>query len=88
MTEGIRKRRHAAKPLATNSKWLTVQQAAGHAQVAPKMIYREVAAGRLKAARVGGRRSLRFLVEWINEWLEASATPVMVRPVNRNVGNT
>jgi excisionase family DNA binding protein len=38
--------------------WLTPKQAAARAQVGVKTVYREVAAGRLKAARVGGRREL------------------------------
>ena len=59
--------------------WLTVQQAAVRAQVGPKTIYREVRAGRLRAARVGGRRELRFLAEWVDVWLLAGSTPVEVR---------
>ena len=38
------------------------------------MIYREVKANRLKAARVGGRRELRFLATWIDDWLIAYCT--------------
>jgi excisionase family DNA binding protein len=57
--------------------WLRVRQAAARAQVGEKLIYREVRAGRLKAARVGGRRDLRFRSEWIDEWLDRS-TPAVV----------
>ena len=57
------------------SPWRTVQQAAARAQVSEKTVYKEAAAGRLKAARVGGRRSYRFRDEWIDAWLEQSATP-------------
>jgi excisionase family DNA binding protein len=57
------------------SPWRTVGQAAARAQTGEKLIYREVKAGRLKAARVGGRRELRFRDEWIDCWLEQSATP-------------
>jgi excisionase family DNA binding protein len=68
--------------MAENSPWLTVKQAAARAQVGPKLIYRECAAGgRLRHARVGGRRDLRFLAEWVDAWLVATATPVECRRV-------
>jgi excisionase family DNA binding protein len=59
--------------------WLTVKQAAARAQVGPKTIYRSVAAGRLRAARIGGRRDLRLLAAWVDEFLIASSEPVNVR---------
>lgn len=62
-----------------NAAWLTVKGACERAHVGTKLIYREVAAGRLKAARVGGRRDLRFRPEWIDQWLDATATPVEVQ---------
>ena len=40
--------------------WLTVHDAAIRARCGDKLIYREVAAGRLRGVKVGGRRSLRF----------------------------
>lgn len=58
-----------------NTPWRTVEQAAARAQTGTKLIYREVKAGRLRAARVGGRRELRFRDEWIDSWLEKCATP-------------
>jgi excisionase family DNA binding protein len=60
--------------LVTDSPWRTVEQAAARAQTGKRLIYREVKAGRLKAARVGGRRELRLRDEWIDSWLEASST--------------
>jgi excisionase family DNA binding protein len=57
------------------SPWLTVSQAADRARCGPKLIYREVRAGRLRAARVGGRRELRLLAEWVDHWLLESTTP-------------
>jgi len=58
--------------------WRTSDEAAARGRVGIKVIYREAKAGRLRAARVGGRRELRFRDVWIDEWLEASATPVEV----------
>ena len=60
------------------SPWLTVREAAARARVGAKIIYREVQAGRLRAARVGGRRDLRLLASWVAAWLEATATPIEV----------
>jgi excisionase family DNA binding protein len=51
------------------SPWLTVEEAAQRARCGVKTIYREVRAGRLRAARVGGRRELRLLSAWIDDWL-------------------
>jgi hypothetical protein len=44
-----------------------------------KTIYRECAAGRLRHAKVGGRRELRLLAEWVDAWLIATSTPIEVR---------
>ena len=57
-----------------SSPWLTVKEAAARARCGTKTIYREVKAGRLRAARLGGRRELRFLAEWIDEWLITHCT--------------
>ena len=48
------------------SPWLRVEEAAKRAQCGEKLLYSEVRAGRLRAVRVGGRRSLRFRAEWID----------------------
>ena len=54
---------------APPSPWLTVGEAAARARCGRKLIYREVTAQRLQAAKVGGRRELRFRAEWIDDWL-------------------
>ncbi len=70
-TETTEGRRHVAP---SPGPWLNVSGAADRALCGPKLIYREVAGKRLRAARVGGRRELRFRPEWIDEWLEQSTT--------------
>lgn len=59
--------------------WLTAIEAASRARVGLKTIYRECAAGRLRHAKVGGRRELRLLAEWVDAWLIATSTPIEVR---------
>jgi len=61
---------------ATHSAiWLTLRSAAARAAVSEATIKREVRSGRIRCARVGGRRHLRFRAEWIDAWLDASVTP-------------
>ena len=56
----------------TSSPWLTIREAGARAKCGTKTMMREAAAGRLRAVRVGGRRSLRLRADWIDEWLESS----------------
>ena len=65
---------------ARTGEWLTVGEAAQHARCGKSLIYSEVQRGRLRAARLGGRRELRFLAEWVDAWLLATSTPVIVSP--------
>ncbi len=53
--------------------WLKIAEAAKRAQCGEATIRREVRAGRLRAVKVGGRRSLRFRAEWVDEWLQGGA---------------
>ena len=59
-------------------EWWTVDDAAAHAKCGKKSIYLAVSQGKLQAARLGGRRELRFLSTWVDAWLLASSTPVFL----------
>ena len=62
--------------MSTETPWLTVDEAAARLKVSEKTLYRAVSAGQLRAARISGRRSLRFLAEWVDAYAVATATPV------------
>ena len=64
----------------TEETWRTVAEAAQHVRCGKRTIYLAVQQGKLRAARLGGRRELRFLTEWIDAWLLASSTPEIVHP--------
>jgi excisionase family DNA binding protein len=66
--------------METHHEWLTVADAAAYAKCSKTVIAAEVRRGKLRAARLGGRRNLRFLPEWIDAWLLASATPEINNP--------
>jgi excisionase family DNA binding protein len=53
----------------TSERWLTRRDAAAYARLSEATIGREARRGRLRCAKVGGRRALRFRREWIDEWL-------------------
>jgi excisionase family DNA binding protein len=55
--------------------WLTLREAAERARVHPATLRREARAGRLRHARVAGRKLLRFRPEWIDGWLTGRAEP-------------
>jgi excisionase family DNA binding protein len=59
--------------------WLTVRQAAAYIQTGPKVVYRAIAAGHLRAARIGARRDIRVRREWVNEYVECCADDTLRR---------
>ena len=65
----------APSAVAVAPTWLKIADAAERAQCGEATIRREVRAGRLRAVKVGGRRSLRFRAEWIDEWLQNESRP-------------
>jgi excisionase family DNA binding protein len=60
--------------------WLTAKEAAAYAKISVQAIYLGVKRKKLRAARINGQQHLRFLVQWIDAWLLASATIEIVNP--------
>lgn len=59
--------------------WMNLGEASVYARRGRRFLAREIKAGRLRAARVGGRGEYMTRGEWIDGWLEDLAVPVMVR---------
>lgn len=65
------------------SPWLRLRtEGAEYAKRSGRFLAREVQAGRLRAARIGGRGELLVRREWLDQWIEDQAQPVLV-PVRR-----
>lgn len=62
---------------AAVSPWMTVREAAARAKCGERSIYNATRTGKLRAARLGGRRELRFLSEWVDAWLIETSAPVI-----------
>ena len=64
------------------SPWLTTKEAAAYLKRGRVFIMNEVRAGRLRAARVGGRREILTRREWLDEFVTDQAARI-VQPVRR-----
>jgi len=60
----------------TKKDWLTTKQAAEYAQCSVAVLYTAIKRGRLRASTMNGG-NYRFLHEWIDAWLEASAPEIV-----------
>jgi excisionase family DNA binding protein len=55
------------------SPWLNIVDACLYARVGSHILYRAIAEGKLRAARVDGRRKLVVKREWLDAWLTGVA---------------
>lgn len=62
----------------SSSPWMTSTDAATYLKRGKKFLLREIRAGRLKAARVGGRGEILTRAEWCDEWVAGQAIIVPV----------
>jgi excisionase family DNA binding protein len=54
-----------------DSPWMDARRGASYARVSRKLLYRAIRGGKLKAARVGGRREVRLRKEWLDQFIES-----------------
>lgn len=66
-----------------DSPWMVMADAKTYAKRGGRLLAKAVKNGELRAARIGGRRELLFRREWLDEWIEAQAAPVMVQTRRR-----
>lgn len=64
--------------MAPDSPWMTAKEAATYLKCGRDFIHREIKAGRLQAARIGGHREIRTRAEWCDQWVTDQATPVLI----------
>ncbi len=58
--------------------WRTLREGGQRVHRSPRFLAREIKAKRLRAARVGGRGEVLIRDEWLDEWVEDQAAPVLV----------
>ena len=62
------------------SPWMSSSEAAAYLKRGRRFVLREIHAGRLRAAYVGGRREILTKADWCDAWVESQAVVVLVRP--------
>jgi excisionase family DNA binding protein len=62
-----------------SSPWMNTTDAAKYLKRGKRFILREIHAGRLRAAIVGGRREVLTSIAWLDQWVSDQATPIALR---------
>ncbi len=60
------------------SPWLTAAEAGEYLKRSKRYIHAEIKKGRIRAARVGGKKEILTRREWLDQFIEDEAAPVMV----------
>lgn len=61
------------------SPWLSSREAARYLKRGRRFVLKEIHAGRLRAAKIGGRGEILTRQEWCDAWVEAQTAPVIIR---------
>lgn len=61
--------------------WKNAKQAAAYLGPgrSPRFVLREIRAGRLRAARVGGRGEALTCDDWLDAWVQNQAKPILIQ---------
>jgi excisionase family DNA binding protein len=65
--------------MSADSPWLNIKQAAAYVHRGRDFIGREIRAGRLRAARIGGRGEILTRAEWLDAWVQDQAKPILIQ---------
>jgi excisionase family DNA binding protein len=60
----------------TESPWLNLTEAAAYARRGKRFLLKQIHAGKLRAALVGGRREVLTRKEWVDQFVEDQAVPI------------
>ncbi len=60
------------------SPWLNATEAAAYLKRGRRFVLREIAANRIRAARIGGRGEILTRADWLDAYVSDQATPVML----------
>ncbi len=63
---------------ANESPWLTAAEAASYLKRGRRFVLHEIHAGRLRAARIGGRGEILTRREWCDAFVEDQAAPIAI----------
>jgi hypothetical protein len=74
-THRPKKKRAPREPLAP---WLNLRQAAARVGRGRRFLLNEVKAGRLRAARIGGRQEVLTCTDWLATWVADQAAVSLV----------
>lgn len=68
------------------SPWWTCKEIAAYLRKSDDFVRDEINAGRLKAARIGSKRTILSCQKWCDEWVVAQAEVHPFRPI-RKIGS-
>ena len=65
--------------MPADSPWKTLAEAGARIGRGKRFLRREWKAGRLRGAVVGGRQEILTRDEWVDDWIAARATPIVMQ---------